>query len=414
MPSSAWPMRACLVLSLAACGGRSPLSADAAGSGGAGSPTGGSFGPGATAPACRWSVAPGGPIALTDPAVDAFGTAYTADLGGSVAVEGGRVFISTWDRTANADPSPDQWWHVRVVDDDLATMGPSQIVLEHGEEGGSAMSLASGFGHRAGFAYHGGEMGCMFLPLADDGAAAGEAKKIHQDECFWPRATPDGFTVFLIPEWQPFVQLTLDAAGNVIAERPGLGPPGGMVAHARARLAGGSTLITWPAFEASINVRRWSAEGDALTPPGVILSMPAVDAAPMTVVGSTVFVAWAPYTGDVGAVLVQPLNEDGDTLAPPVTIAEADGQHVGVLDMTTALGAPLALWTKHEKDGAVMTVQPFTADGQPDGAPFVVPATPRIHGAWIVGTPAGAMIGFDGEQPGGHAQAFVTRLVCGG
>jgi hypothetical protein len=401
------PCLACL----AACGGRSDLTAAIAGSGDAGTTKTASDG-GAGAPGCHaWSVAPGGPVALTDPDLDSFGGTYASDRSASAAVEGSRVFVSTWDASGNIYPSPDQSWHVRVVADDLATMGPSQIVLHHGDEGGDAMALASGFGHRAGFGFDESK-GCVFVPLADDGSAAGAPKTIAADECFWPRATPDGFTVFLIPDWVPFVLVTLDASGNVLAQEPGLGPPGGMVANARARIPDGSTLITWPSVAAAITARRWSAAGDALSPPEVFLSMPAVDAAPMTVVGGAVLVAWAPYSGDVGAVRVQPANEDGDPLGPPVTIAAADGVHVDSLDITTAGGGALAIWTKQEMGGSVTTVQPLTAEGLPEGAPIVLPTTPTVQSSYIVGTPAGAMIEFDGNQPGGHTQAFVTRLVC--
>jgi hypothetical protein len=398
---------------LTACGGRSDLLAIATGDtgddAGAAAPDAGP-----AAPACAWALVPGAPIALTDPAVDHMVSNYVIDGEGAEAVEGDRIYLAMQDGLEAGNQTPDPNWRVSVVSDDLSTIGPSQLVLPHGQNGAEPMAIASGFGHRGAIAMD-SDAGCRFVAIADDGSPAAAPVLIESPvECFWLRATPSGFTMFTRPDWAPFSLLTLDASGHVVATRKNVGPPDGDLPHARAKLPDGSTLIAWPSFAAAMNLQRWSAEGDPLTEPTALFAMPPVTIAAMTVVGSTVLLAWAPYEGEVGAVYVQPLDGDGHALGAPTKIAPADGAQVLDFDIGAAGDDALVTWRKGEDFSSVLTVQPVTVTGAAKGGPIVVPATPHVGATWIGGTPTGAILGFDGLEPGGHAQVFVTRLRCEG
>jgi hypothetical protein len=415
---------AAAALAGAACGARSTLSASGAeaspGAGGAGATTGagGSGGASATsssgssggaAPPClSWAVGAPAPIPITDTAGDS--------LLSGVAVEGDSVFLGSIN---DNDPSPDPTWRVRVVSGDLSALGPSQVVMKHGASVSlSGMGIAVGWGHRGGVAWD-EDNGCRFVSLAADGSAAAAPVHLADSWCYWPYATPDGFTTLVSPsfEFTPLDWYKLDADG--IAQKVTLAvipaAPAPTEPYGRARLADGSLALAWiqgVSADAQIQLQHFSAAGDPLGPVKVLLPLGAATQFTIVALGASVLMVWSPDEG--GALHAQLLDPDGNPTGPDSEVAPADGVRVGDIAVTAVGGGALAAWTKGDAGAyKTLTAQALTATGAPTGAPIPVTTPPFLGSVVLAPTPSGVVMAFDAEAAGALTQVFVTRLVCG-
>ena len=422
MPIAGWLVRWTAVtalLPLAACGARSELDSQeeqaltahdgGPGGTGAGGANGGGGTGGAGAPPCySWSVVPGEPIALTDPVGDSMLT--------SAAPDGDRVLVAS---TNDNDPSPDPTFRVRVVSDDLATIDPSQAVLSRPQQSSySGMSLAAGSGHRAGIAWDEYD-GCRFVALGPDGAASAAPVGITTSWCYWLSPTASGFTAMSSPlgSLAPLTLLTLDPGGNVVGSQPDVVPPDPADTYPldRARFEDGSTLLAWLEGSSTIRVQRFSETGEALSQPKALPEPQfGYDTSfALGAVGSSALIAWSSGPLNLGQVLIQPIDEDGNALGDPSELAPADGLFVGRIDLVAARGGALVLWIRGQQGAYdTMTVQPVTTDGVAMGGPVTVPTPPFLLDVRLTTTPLGAMVAYDAEQSA-PTQVFVSRLQCG-
>jgi hypothetical protein len=401
-----------MAMAMLACGARSGppvwerVEDGAAAAAGAG--VGGSGGEGGTAspPCFAWSVVPVEPLALTNPIGDSMLT--------SVAVDGARVFIAS---TNNNDPSPDPTWRVRVVSDDLATIGASQAVLTRPQHiSYSGLGVAIRFGHRGAIAWDEAN-GCRFVALGADGSAAATAT-VSDSWCYWLYATSGGFVAMSSPlgSFAPLAMLALDPSGNVLAAHPNVVPPDQATTYpfARTRFDDGSILLAWTESPSTVLVQRFSETGESLSQPKALPSFGHDTNLGMASLGSSALVVWSPGDTSPGEVRLMRIDEDGNALGADTVLAAMDGVPVGRIDVAAIPGGALALWTKGP-EGAydTMTVQAVTNEGAAVGSTFAVPTPKFLLDVRLAVTPAGALVAYDAQLAGALTQVFVSRLVCG-
>jgi hypothetical protein len=410
---------------LAACGARTSPRTDLGGHGGAGttSSAGGGGGSstttttssstGGAAPCLSWKVGAPAPIPLTDSIGD-------SQLTG-VAVEGDRVFVAT---TNNNDPSPDPTWRVRVVSADLASVGPSQVVLSRPSSVSfSGLGLAAGGGHRGGVAWDESN-GCRFIALDTDGSAPAGPVSITGPWCYWPYATADGYTTFVSPSFElaPLALVMLDANGAPGKVNSGIVPkppaPSTTFPLARARLDDGSIALAWavmppaPGSPVGLAVQHFQPTGDPAAPQGVLTAFAHASTFAMTSVG-TALLAVGTTVPPGTAVLSQPLDANGVPLADAATLSPDDGVAVGRVTATAVPEGALVAWTKGQAGAFdALKVQMTKADGTTMGAAVDIATPPFLGMVALARTGAGVVVAFEAEAPGTPAQVFVTRLVC--
>jgi hypothetical protein len=359
----------------------------------------------AAAPCASWAVAPGEPVALTDPSGDSILT--------SAAVEGESVFVAS---SNDNDPSPDPTWRVRVVSGDLQTVGPSQVVLTHPQSVAlSGMSLSTSSGHHGGIAWD--EVNaCRFVALAEDGSPAAPPVTVGGDACYWLSATTTGFVAFIAPNFGtgPVSRVTLDASGQVVDKTPDLIPVQSIYPLARARFDDGTMLLAWLSGT-TIVAQRFGETGGALSTAKTLLTF---NSGPTRValasLGSSGLVVWAPGDSALGEVDVQPIDEDGNPTGSTTLLAPVDGATVAGLDAKPVVGGALVVWAKGAPGAAdTMTVQAVGTTGAVMGPPVPVPSPQYLQDLRLAPTPAGVVLAFDAELPMTLTQVFVVRLVCG-
>lgn len=380
------------------------------GSGGTGGEiTGGSAGTGGSggAPACTaWSVAPAAPVALTDATGDSMLTSLRAD--------GNHVFVGTMN---DNDPSPDPTWRVRVIKDDLSDLGTSHVVMKHPQSVSlSGLGVAIGSGHRGAVAWDDAE-GCRFVELGPDGAVIASPRPIAKTWCYWPIATQIGFAAFSSPAFTftPLTLLVMDRQGTVIKRRPDVitstTTPNQTYPRGVAHFDDGTLLVAWS--DVAFYAQHLDTDGNKLGPrAGLTPGGPNARFA-LASTGSGALIALGLGDAGTGNLLrVEPFDENGHTTGPPVTLVQTN-QAIGHVAVARAMGVALVAWSEGQS-GAEKTIRvvPVSFDGKPLGAPFVAPSPPFVGNLRLVGTPAGALLVYEAEQPNTLTQVFAERLVC--
>jgi hypothetical protein len=324
-----------------------------------------------------------------------------------VAVAGHRVFVASMN---DNDPSADPTWRVRVVSDDLADVGPSQIALAHPQHVSlSGLGLSSD--GRGGLAWDEAS-GCRFVALGGDGAPSAPPVLVGDEHCYWLAPTATGFLAFSSPSFT-LTSLTLlrlgpDGAllGTAAVGLPDQGPSSYPLG--RARLDDGSFLFAWR-DGASVRAARVGEGGALLAPPTTLFPVGGdVDFA-MTSVGDHALVAWSPDVS-LGEVRSATLGADG-TLGPETPLA-TEPQALYRLTIGAVPGGALVVWSGGVGELAHLGVQPVDASGAAHGDAVTIASPPSPWDARVVGTPAGAMVVYGGEQPGTLTQVFAARLAC--
>ncbi len=386
---AAWALAA----TITACGGRTDLNSSA------GQP--------AAVPCASWTVAPGGPVAITDPVLR---SALTG-----VSVDGDRVFVASEVFTHDA-PTVDPGGRVRVVSGDLQTIGPSQVAPTTSPPSFPSL-LATGFGHR-GMIMGGAQAPVAnFVELSDDGAAM--APPVALDEAIGFQlfsATETGFIYFASANGTtgPLSRISLDPAGHVVDETPGVIAAPSISLMASARFDDGTMLGTWLSGPSSAVVaQRVGETGGALSSPTTLqnpVTAEALTPFAVTSAGSSGLVVWPAGESAPGEVDVQPIDEDGNPTGPATAVAPADGTNVAWLDAAPVAGGALVAWTKGVD---TLMVRAVSTTGAPIGSPLSVPSPKPSFVAFLAPTPAGVVLAFDIELEPAHFQVFAVRLVCG-
>jgi hypothetical protein len=377
---------------LAACGARSSLIESTSTTSSASS----SSGAGANGACSTWSRASEPPIALTDASVNSELTAVLA--------EASRVFIATNNIDA---PTSDPTWRVRVVSDDLTTLGsPTPVMSWPSNLNRSGLRLASGFGHRGAMAWDESQL-CRFISIADDGSPSNVPTTIAPDWCYWLSATQKGFTAFISPNEHllPLDEVIVDANGNLVDKHATLPNNGDPSSYPLAHLdfADGTSLILFRTKNAVMRVHL-DAAGTTL-----YQSTPLYFAEPLALaavsLGDRALIAWTP-TEPAGELWVGTMSEDGEIGAAQSVATGA----ANINDVALAVAGPGALlaWSAIAPELSGIQVQPLTRDGQPSGAPLMIP-TAVSNRVQLVGTPRGALVVFDDKAP---QQVFATPLLC--
>jgi len=342
-----------------------------------------------------------------------------------VAHEGSQLFVATsLGIPSGPSPSDDPTWRVRVVSDDLATMGPPQIVLTRSAAPSPAPaigSIAAGLGHRGLLTWDDVD-GCRFVALGDDGSSAGQALGLGHEPCFWLTATEGGFVAFVTPAYYdyPATLLTLDGNGNPLgqvanvvtdpsANSSGIPKP--------VRLADGTMLMLWKSGFSILGLRV-SEAGAPLSVPSIMATSPnGFDQVAGASLGSGALLAAAthlPQPEEPGLIVV-PVDENG---VPGLSIPFALGQQLSSVAVSVGAAGPIISWSLIDGGSSLgpLLVQPVTPAGAPT-APLVQVepgwTATDLHGA---GTALGALIAFLGDQPGDDpshpTQAYVARVPC--
>jgi hypothetical protein len=369
---------------------------------------------------CVWTVTNRPPVALTD--------TYKPLLLDDIIVEGRRVLVATYNVTgASGLDAPSLWEaRTRVMSDDLATIGPTQVVLAGPNSPGVAhmegISSAVGFGHRGGLGWD--EVnGCRFVALAQDGSAAAAPVQVDTpDVCFRLVATKSGFSALtrpfftppsLLSDTAPMSLLTLDPSGHLVSVRPNITPESIPVGY--AFFNDGSWLEGRTNDRSSVTVQRFSATGDALSTPHVLAGSLTPEGPgdtrsfqfTMTGLGSSALaVFWTHPEEATGSttIVLEPLDEDGNAdQATTITAPRHVDSRISV--GAVAHGALLA-WTGGAPDDEV-EVLPVWPSGEPYDEPLEVRMPGVPFGTSVVGTPAGALL-----VTGVDEQLVATPLVC--
>ncbi|HVY49442.1 MAG TPA: hypothetical protein VHB21_26300 [Minicystis sp.] len=325
-----------------------------------------------------------------------------------------------WDAAADGDhlvvSFADQGSFLRVLSDDLASIGPP---IDVGETGLFALSF--GFGRRdviGGFPDAQGRCASVALDAADQPTAPPAA--FGGERCFWATPTPGGALVFSRPDangFAPVDAIALDPGAHVVGSTPGAiaaDPLHLTLPLGRVALDDASVMVFW-IDGGSAFVRRFSPTGSPLFGPKPIFDEPVGDVVfAGASVGGSALVAWFhPYHQGEGPGRLMTAVAAGDgTLGAPHTLAEAsNGDAPEGIDVVRTSDGALVLYGALGGAPAIVA-QPV--DGE--GAPSAPSLTRTLAGAGAlrvvraVATSARnvVVLAWDDDQT-----ARVTRLVCG-
>ncbi len=406
---------------LVACGARSSLDVLASGGKGAtGSSTstsqtgvGGSCPAAATlGPCATW----GGEIA---PAVlltnEGNKTSTFWDDGIGLEADGDRVFFPQsvyCDSAGSLCPSGNEppTWSVRSIAADLGDQGAVELPLTPASDTGAQLYVAARCPLRGAVAFD-ASLGCVFVPLASNGSAAGPKKVVAADRCGPIRTTANGFAVLTKGTTPSLVHL--DANGNVLGAQ-GL-PSFPNTVDDLVAFDDGTFLVVGRSMDwVSLLAAHVDANGAGLSEvQTVVTQMNGFLSRAEVGVGTHALFAWSTITPGTGAMPATFYARwvDEATLTGTTEELTSAGQ-VESVDVTPTANGALVGWL----DGNGYFFQPLAALGGPVGAPIGLPLNvPQApDGAWyfpltirLTATSKGAMASFESEK-----QVFVTAIGC--
>lgn len=316
-----------------------------------------------------------------------------------------------WNEPARDPPAT---FAVREVGLDGAPLAPAMASLA-----GIGL-VARGFGHAA--AVTEGDFGqCTFTPVNDDGTTAGSSVKVATYGCGLFRATADGFALVVGTEDAagPVSLELLDASGHVPSTATLLNA--GLQHAAWTTLGDGSFVLVGQPPDLSnclcpspVYANHYSSAGKPLAAQQTVGSA-LLKSIALAAVGNGVLLAATPWKGAL--VAVQPLTADGAPQGAPATLVAGDA---GVIEGPSArsidvapFGGQMALVAWIESTGtttAHVVAQAVSAVGSPVSAPLDVGPAGGLH-VRVVTTANGALVVWD-DQVGGPVRAAPVR--CGG
>jgi hypothetical protein len=203
---------------------------------------------------------------------------------------------------------------------------------------------------------------------------------------------------------------TLDPAGTVLDAKNDIIPvqnaktrPG-----TRLRFDDGSILLTWWSSDTLLGAR-FSQAGEPLTAPHPLMPTGAFSKLVMRSLGSSALLAWG-ANGTPTTVELQAVDEDGNG-GTPIAISTST-KAVSGLDIALVGEGALIAWSSPPTEASEIVVQPITLSGSASAPPIVLEGPSFATNVRVVATPIGAMLVYEGEQPGSLTQVFARTLRC--